>query len=132
VDSKNHKPKYGTDPAAASRLRHSPRFSVIRKGAYAGLVYFIVIVGLPIITIPSLRNRLSERILVLRKVITGDIKPAFNQVGDNPESISKEPEIPASSATPVHPPAGTGKKGQDTRAPGTPKAPRGAIESGTQ
>jgi hypothetical protein len=105
--------------STASSHPYPLRVFAVVKGGYTGLLLFIVIVGLPIVTIPSLRNRLSERISVLRAAISGDITPATAQVGANPEGLPKEYETPA-PAVPYHsPPAPTEKKGHTIIVPGS-------------
>jgi hypothetical protein len=71
-----------------------PRFYVVRSRLSTGLLLFIVLAGLPMLSMHSLRNRLSDRILLLRAALSGDIEPACAQVGSNPGGFPKEYEVP--------------------------------------
>jgi hypothetical protein len=59
-----------------------------------GLLLFIVIVGLPIVGVPHLRERLSTRIQTLKAAIAGDVSPATLQVGAQHEPFPSEFEEP--------------------------------------
>jgi hypothetical protein len=69
-----------------------------RHRAYTGLLLFVVVVGLPIVGLPFLRNRLSARILMLKAAMAGEIKPIVAQVGVNREPFPAEYERPEPSA----------------------------------
>jgi hypothetical protein len=97
---------------------HSPRFDVVRKGFYAGLLFFIVVIGLPMVSIPSLRNRLSERISTLKGAVSGNIKPAVAKVGANPEGFPKEYEAQEPALPNPFPPGSTKERGYTLVAPG--------------
>jgi hypothetical protein len=117
------------EPSAGSPRPYSPRVFMAKRSGYTGLLFFIVIVGLPIVTIPSLRNRLSERIFVLKAAISGDIMPAAAQVGAGREGFPKEYEDPAPTTFRPYSPAVTENKGYTMIAPGliaieNRKAPR--------
>ena len=58
------------------------------------LFIFIVAVGLPIIGVPSLRQRLSTRVMALKSAMSGEIKPAMLAVGSNHEPFPAEFERP--------------------------------------
>jgi hypothetical protein len=80
-------------------LRGPSLFYTRRHHFYIGLLLFIVIVGLPIVSVPYLRNRLSARILMLKAGMAGEIKPVLAQVGANKEPFpaeyeKQEPSIP--------------------------------------
>jgi hypothetical protein len=92
----------------ASSHPYPYRFSVTRQRTYAGLLVFIVIIGLPIVAVPYLRNRLSERVFAIKAAISGEIKPAVAQAGANPEGFPKEYEtaVPAGPQIPPLPAAG--------------------------
>jgi len=68
--------------------------------------------------IPTLRNRLSERIFVLRGAIGGNIMPVTAQVGGNPEGIPSRYEISVNEASPLFPPAISGSKNYSLIRPG--------------
>lgn len=70
------------------------RFYAARKRLSTGLLFFVIVVGLPIVAVPALRNRLSERVLALRAAMSGDIAPAMARVGANQEAFPKEYENP--------------------------------------
>ncbi len=70
-----------------------------RTRFYLALLVFVVVVGLPIISVPGLRHRLSTRVQTLREAMSGGgIKPVTVIVGEN-----KEP-FPAQYAKKVGPP----------------------------
>jgi len=60
-----------------------------------GLLLFVVIAGLPIIGVPSLRSRLSTRVLALKAAMAGEKKPTSLQVGANQQPFPAEYEKPA-------------------------------------
>jgi hypothetical protein len=107
-----------TKPPVASRRPYPARAFIVGQGGYTGLLLFIIMVGLPIVAIPSLRDRLSERIFVLKTAISGEIMPATAQVGSNPGGFPKEYEAPAPAA--FHPFAQASAEGKNytTIAPG--------------
>jgi hypothetical protein len=74
--------------------RDSGRFFKVRQRVYTGLLLLVVIIGLPIVTVPRLRNRLSTRILALKTAMAGNITPAVAQVGANLEPFPAEYEKP--------------------------------------
>jgi hypothetical protein len=118
-----------TRPSAASRRPYPPRVSGVGRSGYTGLLLWVVIVGLPIVAIPSLRDRLSERIFVLKTAISGDIMPATAQVGANPGGFPKEFEAPVPAAFGPFSPAASERKTYTMIAPGliapeTRKVPR--------
>ncbi len=58
---------------------------------YMAVLIFVVAVGLPIISVPALRHRLSGRIQTLREAMAGGrIKPAIVMVGENHEPFPAE------------------------------------------
>lgn len=66
-----------------------------------GLLVFVVVVGLPMVGVPSLRNRLSTRVMALKSALSGEIKPATLAVGSNHEPFPAEYERPVPPAAPV-------------------------------
>lgn len=77
-----------------TRHRDPARFYRRRQRFSLSLLLFVVIVGLPIIGIPSLRNRLSMRVIELKAAISGDRKPAIVEVGANREPLPQEYQRP--------------------------------------
>jgi hypothetical protein len=69
-------------------------FDRTRQYIYTGLLVFIVVLGLPTVSIPSLRNRLSARIMTLKAAMAGEITPAIIQIGANHEPFPVEYERP--------------------------------------
>ena len=65
-----------------------------RGRIYTGLLVFVVVVGLPVVTVPALRNRLAARVHGLRSAISGEIEPVRVQVGGNTEPFPSEYEKP--------------------------------------
>ena len=74
-----------------SKLQH---FYGTRHRIATGLMIFVVLVGLPIVAIPSLRHRLSNRLLALKSAMAGGILPATIAVGANHAPFPTEYESP--------------------------------------
>lgn len=72
----------------------SKRFFRKRQKIYNLLLLFVVIVGLPIISAPSLRQRLSLRTLTLETAFQGKMMPLQAMVGENQEPVPPEFEKP--------------------------------------
>jgi hypothetical protein len=70
------------------------RFYKKRSRFYTGLLIFVVVIGLPIVSVPHLRNRLSARIMMLKTAVAGNVTPAVAQVGANQEPFPSEYEKP--------------------------------------
>ena len=67
----------------------------IRRRVYSGMLLFVVVVGLPIVGVPSLRLRLQTRFVSLRSALTGEPQPpapAVAVVGENREPFPREYE----------------------------------------
>lgn len=94
--SETHEAPSSTESAADSKRGNVPRFFRVRQRIYAGLLLFVVVVGLPIVAVPGLRNRLSGRVLQLKTAISGDINPVTAKVGENRKAFPEEYENPAS------------------------------------
>lgn len=58
------------------------------------LMIFIVIVGIPILGVPSLRNRLSTRVMALKAALAGVREPQIVDVGYNREPVPEEYQKP--------------------------------------
>jgi hypothetical protein len=69
-------------------------FYAIRRRIYGGLLIFVVVVGLPIVGVPSLRQRLSRRVLAFKSAFSSDIIPAKAAVGENMQPFPAEFERP--------------------------------------
>ena len=83
--------------ADGSRPERSPAASFYRRRNlfYLALVVFTLAAGLPQLLIPSLRQRLQERSMVLRENLSGDSgkpKAVLAQVGENPAPFPEEYE----------------------------------------
>jgi hypothetical protein len=113
-----HKSQSMTGQYEASRHPYFPRVSRIGKAGYTGWLLFVVIGGLPIVAIPSLRDRLSERIFTLKAAISGEIMPATAPVGANPGGFPKEYETPEPAAFSPFSPAPGERKTYTLIAPG--------------
>lgn len=102
-------------PAAAAFYR-------VRQKFYASLLVFVVAVGLPIISVPALRHRLSGRLQTLREATAGGkIKPAVANVGENKEPLPSEFEKKAGPPSyPKLPPYFAATQGFGTRMVATP------------
>jgi uncharacterized protein YjeT (DUF2065 family) len=64
---------------------------------YLALLLFVVLAGLPMLAVPSLRHRLASRVRTLREAaLSGGraVQPAMAMVGENTEPFPKEYEIP--------------------------------------
>lgn len=78
------------------------RYNRRRHRIYLGILVFVVVAGLPMIGIPSLRYRLRTRIQGLRAAYKGEPAvqaPAFARVGENrepfPRAYERQPPLPA-------------------------------------
>jgi hypothetical protein len=74
--------------------KSSSSFYKRRQRISIGLLLFIVIVGLPIVTVPSLRQRLTTRVQLLKTAIAGIQRPVTVQVGANHEPMPEEYKRP--------------------------------------
>lgn len=63
-----------------------------RQRFYGALLLFVVIVGLPILTVPSLRERLEARVEAIKGAIGGGIDPATVEIGEEQAPFPKEYE----------------------------------------
>jgi hypothetical protein len=72
------------------------RFYEMRQRIYGGLLVFVVVVGLPIIGVPSLRERLSQRVMEFKRALSEDsIVPVTLKVGENKQPFPIEYDKPA-------------------------------------
>jgi hypothetical protein len=81
-----------------SGRRKSTRYYVAAYRIYFGLLLFVVLAGLPITGVPSLRHRLASRVQTLREAWSSSGRsaapPVVARVGENTEAFPKEYEIP--------------------------------------
>jgi hypothetical protein len=86
---------------AASDRRE--RLQRSRARFYLGLLIFVVAAGLPMLAVPSLRHRLTERVAVLRRAVTGELskpEPLSARIGENRGPFPKEYERPFKPLSP--------------------------------
>jgi hypothetical protein len=79
---------------APHRRYNSTGFYGSRRRLSLGLLLFVVLVGLPIVGIPSLRNRLSARVMALKVAFVGGQQPAVAVVGANQGPVPEEYQRP--------------------------------------
>jgi hypothetical protein len=70
--------------------KSSSRFYNTRQRIYGGLLLFVVVAGLPIVTVPSLRQRLTTRVRLLKTAMAGIQSPVTVQVGANHQPFPEE------------------------------------------
>jgi hypothetical protein len=70
--------------------KSSSRFYKTRQRIYGGLLLFVVLVGLPIVTVPVLRQRLTTRVQILKTAMAGIQSPLTVAVGANREPFPEE------------------------------------------
>jgi hypothetical protein len=70
-------------------------FYETRRRIYGALLLFVVVAGLPIATIPKLRDRFLTRARVLKDAIAGKRAPVVVQVGENHAPFPAEYARPA-------------------------------------
>ncbi len=64
---------------------------------YGALLLFVVIVGLPVVAVPSLRERLSTRVAAIKTAIGGYVDPVSVEIGEKQAPFPKEYERFAAS-----------------------------------
>jgi hypothetical protein len=135
--------------APSEPIRPNPAavgFYRVRYYFYMSLMVFVVAVGLPIVSIPVIRHRLSDRVQTLREAMAGGrIKPIEVKVGENKEPFPAEfakkasapnyPKLPPYfaatqglsgpivSSTPIPRPAGEARSRRTIRIPKVPAEP---------
>ncbi len=81
-----------------SRRQRRNRHHALLYRIYLGLLIFVVLVGLPVVGVPSLRHRLANRVTMLRDAWSSGgkpvVPPVVTKVGENTEPFPKEYEIP--------------------------------------
>jgi len=96
------------------------RFYRKRQHVTLALLLFVVVAGLPMITVPKLRQRLISRIFTLKAAAFGNLNPAVAQIGANVEPLPPEFQKPAVPILPIPNPVPSDKKyaiSQDKRVP---------------
>ena len=90
----------------AIRLPDPVRFYRSRQRITMGLLIFVVVVGLPIVVVPQLRERLSARASTLKTAFSGEREPTMLAVGENKNPFPAEYErpIPTGPRAPELPP----------------------------
>ncbi len=88
-------PEFNESEKTAARRPGPAAFYKARQRVSMGLLIFVVVVGLPIVGVPHLRQRLSTRVLALKSAMSGEIKPATLEVGANKQPFPAEYERPA-------------------------------------
>jgi hypothetical protein len=68
----------------------SSRFYKIRRRVYGSLLFFVIVAGLPMATVPALRHRLMARVYALKTAFAGDTSPVMVQAGENHEPFPVE------------------------------------------
>jgi hypothetical protein len=81
-------------------LKRRVRFYLTREMFYVSLLAFALVAGLSMAAIPSLRHRLTARVVTLRAAIVGEKKPLSAQVGQVQEPLPPEFQRPAAPAAP--------------------------------
>lgn len=69
-----------------------PKRSDAGNRLYGILLLFVIVVGLPILGVPSLRNRLLNRVAALKEVIIGTSSPVEAEIAEESAPIPKEYE----------------------------------------
>jgi hypothetical protein len=72
----------------------SSRFYKIRRRVYGSLLFLVIVAGLPMATVPALRNRLMARMYALKTAFAGDTSPVMVRAGENHEPFPAEYERP--------------------------------------
>lgn len=81
-------------PGPATRRPGMADFYKTRQRFTLALLVFVVVIGLPIIGVPQLRNRLSERVAALKTAWVGERARATADVGANTGPLPAEFERP--------------------------------------
>jgi hypothetical protein len=90
IESK-HASEAPVSPAVEKKLQ----FFRVRNRVYTALLAFVVIAGLPVLGVPLLRHRLTERVETLRIAVAGGLtKSVTAKVGENQEPFPSEYEHP--------------------------------------
>jgi hypothetical protein len=81
------------------KIQNRLSFYRVRHRIYVGLLVFVVLAGLPVIGVPFLRHRVSERVQLLRTAISGDYtKLVTLKPGENSQPFPSEYEQPVAKA----------------------------------
>ncbi|MEJ2247781.1 MAG: hypothetical protein P8Y80_17165 [Acidobacteriota bacterium] len=81
---------------------HSHAFDA-RKRFYSILLLFVVVVGLPIVSLPSLRHRLVARVVAFQEAIMGKSGPVMANMDEEQQPFPEEFERPDSAESDFFP-----------------------------
>jgi hypothetical protein len=73
------------------------------------LLLFVIVAGLPMMTVPKLRDRLLSRIFTLKAAAFGNLNPAVAQIGANVEPLPPEFQKRAAPTPPIPQPLPSNK-----------------------
>jgi hypothetical protein len=79
-------------------MKRPVRSYLTRDTFYVSLLAFVLVAGISMTAIPSLRHRLTARVFALRAAIIGEKKPLSAQVGQVQEPLPPEFQRPAPAA----------------------------------
>jgi hypothetical protein len=105
--AENQENEPGLQPGALADRSGSARFQNSRQRLTMLLLIFVVGIGLPLITLPTFRQRLSSRVEALREAYGGRMGAAvLAKVGENREPVPEEyalaePPLPQYSQLPA-------------------------------
>jgi len=74
-----------------------------RRRVYGALLLFVLVAGLPMATIPKLRDRLITRAWDIKEAIAGNRAPVLVQIGQHQEPLPPEFQRPAPPPAPTFP-----------------------------
>ena len=84
--------KASKDPVGVSHTKKGmkrPRYDG-RKRFYTSLLLFVVIIGLPVVTVSSLRYRLETRIAAIKDAVSGRMDPVTAEISEKSAPFPKE------------------------------------------
>ncbi len=91
----NNSPNTGSQWVTHDAKEGRPKPSLYHQNVYLGLLIFVLVAGLPVVGLPSLRSQLRTRVRTLRAAVMGEPllqAPAKLNVGENQEPFPKEYE----------------------------------------
>lgn len=92
-DLRNMPAPGGEEQTVPAAILRRMRFYRVRHRVYTGLLVFVVAAGLPVVGLPSLRHRLTDRIRALRVAMAGGYAQTVAlDVGENSEPFPAEYE----------------------------------------
>jgi hypothetical protein len=81
-----------SDSVEEKPIKGPVRFYRKRNRFYTLLLLFVVVIGLPMVAVPNLRNRLSARIHLLKAAVAENVNAVIAEVGANQEPFPAEYE----------------------------------------